>query len=112
MEKTRKDFHITTMQHAWKVERDLAKLQYKKALENIDKQQKDAVAKATASYEKQVAEIKTDHELRRDHELYVLNQRLEDVARKQDEYMDEFRNYIANLPEADRLAYAEERRQG
>ena len=110
MENTRKDFHITTMQHAWKTERQLAKLQYEKALKNIDNQQKEAIAKETDSYEKKVAAIRAEYDLRRDGELQVLNTRLEDVARKQDAYMDDFRNYVASLPEADRIAFAAERR--
>ena len=107
MENTRKDFHLATMQHAWKTERQLAKLQYEKALKNFDQQQKADIAKETETYEKKVSAIRTEYDLRRDGELQILNKRLEDVARKQDAYMDEFRNYVASLPKDDQLFFKE-----
>ena len=107
MENTRKDFHLATMQRAWKTERQLAKLQYEKALKNFDQQQKADIAKETETYEKKVYAIRTEYDLRRDGELQILNKRLEDVARKQDAYMDEFRNYVASLPKDDQLFFKE-----
>lgn len=107
MENTRRDFHLATMQHAWKTERQLAKLQYEKALKNIDQQQKADIAKEAETYEKNVSAIRTQYNLLRDGELQILNKRLEDVARKQDAYMDEFRNYVASLPKDEQLFFKE-----
>ena len=69
MEKTRKDWHITSKQHEWKSARLQAKKEYQRKCEEIRTNQQDQEA----------------------------------VLR---------RNYVANLDEADRLAFVSQQKEG
>lgn len=107
MENLRKDWKITTMQHAWKAERNEAKTAYQNTVRDIRINQSICEGDAKLVYEAELRRIKAeaDYNCQAAHAAYM--KKLADVAEEQDAYMNDFRNYVANLPEADRKAYAE-----
>ena len=94
----RKDFKVISTQHAFMVERTLAKKNYQKKCKsiNIDADGQKAVAKQVYKAELNKINAVADEMCAKAQKEYL--DTLADIAAREDAFNAELRNYIPNLP--------------
>lgn len=104
-EELRQNWHISEMTAGWRAERenhrDFTNRAIKKILAERDKKIKAVKEEAEARIE----EINAEAEAATLAERHKLQDCLLLVARREDEYMHKFRNYVASLPKDDLVVY-------
>lgn len=98
MEKQRKDFKVQQTQHQFKVERTLEKQNFQRCCEDIRNKMNDDIEAAKHLCEVECRRIRAVA----DEDIAIAQRKYFDkvaaIARLEDEFNDEFRNYIATLP--------------
>ena len=99
MEKQRKNFKVNETQHNFKVERTLEKQNYQRNCEDIRNKMNDDIEVAKHLCEVECRRIRAvyDEDIAIAQRKYF--EKLSDIARREDEFNDEFRNYVATLPQ-------------
>lgn len=99
MEQKRKDFKVNQTQHNFKVERTLEKQNYQRNCEDIRNKMNDKIEEAKHLCEVECRRIRAvaDEDVAIAQRKYF--DKVAEIARREDEFNDEFRNYIATLPQ-------------
>lgn len=100
----RLDWHLTEMQQAWKIARNNAKVNFQSKCATAMETRKLNDNIARDHYEMAVQNNKAEYERIVEASRQSYNEEILEISRRQDEYMQRFREYVATLPEADRIA--------
>lgn len=111
MNELRQNWHITEMMCGWKNERENQRDYTRRAIGRIEEVAAEKIEALEAELKAKVREINAEKEVAILAERHRLQDCLIDIAKREDKYMNEFRNYVASLPESDRIAFEAERRQ-
>lgn len=111
MNELRQNWHITEMMCGWKNERENNRDYTRRAISRIEEEAAEKIEALEAELKAKVKEINAEKEVAILAERHALQECLLSIAKREDKYMSDFRNYVASLPEADRIAFGAERRQ-
>lgn len=98
MEQQRKDFKVQQMQHQFKVERTLEKQNFQRNCDEIREKMNYKIEATKHLCEVECRRIRAvaDADIAVAQSTYF--EKVADIARREDEFNDAFRNYIATLP--------------
>lgn len=96
-----KDFKIRTHQAEWAQKRAIARIETDRQIAAIIDEKKIFLKALTDEHEEAIKKINNDAEERIMKAKLKLYERLKEIAQEQDEFEDEFRNYVATLPNPD-----------
>ena len=104
-EELRQNWRITEMQQNWKNRRILARKKAEKSIADVHEAAEGRIRALKEKYEASCKAIKAEAEAAIAAIDEELNNDLMTVARDQDDYLHQFRNYVAALPADERMAY-------
>ena len=96
-----KDYQIRTHQAEWAQKRAVAKIETDRQISAINDEKNRLVKKINDELEDEIKKISADAADRIMKAKLNLYERLKEIAQEQDEFEDEFRNYVATLPNQD-----------
>ena len=108
MEKTeelRQNWHLNEMTAGWKAERENQRDFTKRAIDKINADKEDKLKRMREYVEVTTKEINAEAETAILAEKHKLQECLIAIARREDEYMHKFRNYVASLPKDEQAAF-------
>lgn len=104
-EELRQNWHMSEMQHNWAMRRKLAKKNAADLIAHHKAEKEKQINRLNEEYEARKAAIKKDFDANVLQVEQGLEEALRGVAIDQDEYMHNFRNYVASLPKDEWNAY-------
>ena len=107
MNELRQNWHLTEMKCGWKNERENQRDYTRRAIAKIEQEAEEKIDAINAETKARIKEINAEKEVAILAERHKLQEALLLIAKREDKYMEEFRNYVATLPEADRIAFTE-----
>lgn len=109
MEKTEellKNWHLNEMTAGWKAERENQRDFTKRAIDKINADKEDKLKRMREYVEVTTKEINAEAETAILAEKHKLQECLIAIARREDEYMHKFRNYVASLPKDEQADFS------
>jgi len=107
-EEARQNWHLKEMAANWKSERENQRDFTRRAIDKINAETADRIARIKAEADARIREAQAEADVAILAEKHKLQECLLAVARREDEYMHKFRNYIASLPKDEQAAYDRE----
>lgn len=96
-----KDFKIRTHQAEWAQKRTIARIETDRQIAAITDEKKRIIKELTDKLDDQIKEISNEAEEKIMTAKLKLYERLKEIAAEQDVFENEFRNYVATLPNPD-----------
>lgn len=96
-----KDYQIRTHQAEWAQKRAIAKIETDRQIAAINDEKNRLEKKINDELEDEIKKIRADAADRIMKAKLNLYERLKEIAQEQDKFEDEFRNYVATLPNQD-----------
>lgn len=97
----KKDFKIRTHQAEWAQKRAIARIETDRQIAAITDEKKIILKSLADQHEEAVKKVENDYKERITKAKLKLYERLKEVAAEQDEFENEFRNYVDTLPDPD-----------
>ena len=106
MEELRKNWHLTEMTCGWKNERENQRDFTQRKINEINAERDERINRVNEEAKAKIKEIMAEAQVAVIAEKHAIQECLISIAKREDKYMSEFRNYVASLPEADRIAFS------
>ena len=106
MEELRKNWHLAEMTCGWKNERENQRDLTQRKIAKINEERDEKIERVNAEAKAKNKEIMAAAQVAVIAEKHSLQECLLYIAQREDKYMTDFRNYVAGLPEADRVAFS------
>lgn len=107
-EELRQNWHINEMTAGWRAERENHRDFTRRAIDKILAERDKKIKAVKEEAEARIEEIKAEAEAATLAERHKLQDCLLLVARREDEYMHKFRNYVASLPKDEQAMFDRE----